>query len=238
MVEVRRDLWRSSGPTVPVQLEQVPRTMSSWVLSISTVGNSSTSLGNVWPLKGKKHFHVFRWNILVLNVCLLPFVLSASTSEKSLASPSVIFPNKVGYTLSSGSHLAGFLTIPAFVRSITKIRVNPTAAFPMNYAVSPQYLFYTYKVTKLLIWLMGKPDFDLPVLMPVHYIFLPRHFRVEGRRVMNLTIKNSVLWANRAVCPWLWIFIYIFFLLEYTGESEHNTVTSGANYRKYVIVFV
>jgi len=89
--------------------------------------------------------------------------------------------------------LAGFLTTPAFVRSITKIRVNPTAAFPMNQAVSPQYLFYTYQETKLLTWLMGKLDFYMPVLIPVHYIFLPRHFRVKGRRVINLTIKISVL---------------------------------------------
>jgi len=46
---------------------------------------------------------------------------------------------------------------------------------------------------------MEKLDFDLPVFIPVHHHLSPRHFRVRGRNVMHVAIKNLLLWEDRAV---------------------------------------
>lgn len=73
----------------------LPRTMSSWVLNISTGGDSTTSLANLchpWNLAHlDKYFLVFRWNLMVFNLCPLPLGIPVGTTKNSL-SPFSSFP--------------------------------------------------------------------------------------------------------------------------------------------------
>jgi len=64
----------------------LPGTMSRWLLSISKVGDSTTSLGNLCQCSVtftvKKHFLTFRGNLLCFSLSPSPLVLG--TTEKSL----------------------------------------------------------------------------------------------------------------------------------------------------------
>ncbi|XP_068775232.1 uncharacterized protein [Struthio camelus] len=81
----------------------LPRIASRRVLNISSQGDSTTSLGNLFPcsvtLTGKKFFLVFSWNCVCFSLCPLPLVLSLGTTEKSLAPSSRHPPFRQFYTL-------------------------------------------------------------------------------------------------------------------------------------------
>ena len=83
--------WRPSRPTSP--FHRLPRTTSSQVLSISTDGDSTDSLGNLCQclttLTRKKCFLVFRWNFVCFNLCPVPLAPSVGTPEKCLAPSSL-----------------------------------------------------------------------------------------------------------------------------------------------------
>lgn len=72
---------------MPLQGQLQPRTVTRWVLSISKGGDSTTSLGNLCQcsvtLIVKKHFPMFRENLLCFSLCPSPPVLG-TTEEKSL----------------------------------------------------------------------------------------------------------------------------------------------------------
>ena len=69
-----------------VSLSWLLRTSSSWVLSISKDGDSTTSLGNLvcclTPLLVRKCFLALSWDFMCFNLCPLPLVLPVGTSEK------------------------------------------------------------------------------------------------------------------------------------------------------------
>ena len=74
MAEVGRDLWRSSGPTLPAQSRVnhswLLRTVSSQLFNISKEGDPTTSLGNLLQcsvcLTVKKRFLILKKNFLIL----------------------------------------------------------------------------------------------------------------------------------------------------------------------------
>ena len=75
--------WRSR-----VTYCRLHRNLSRQVLNISGEGDSTASLGSLFPcsitLRRKKFFLMFRRNFLCFSLCPLPLVLSLGTTEKSL----------------------------------------------------------------------------------------------------------------------------------------------------------
>lgn len=84
--EVCRDFWRSPGPSTLSSATQhkFPRPMSSWLLRISKVRDSTTSLGKLcWcsvTLTVKKSFLIFRGHLLCSDLGPLPLVLLLGTT--------------------------------------------------------------------------------------------------------------------------------------------------------------
>ena len=99
MVEVGRDLWRSSGPTPCSSRDSqswLPSTMSRWLLSISKGGDSTASLGKLcWGSVThavNKCFLVFRGNHLCFSLCSLPLVLHWGPLERVCLHPLCTLP--------------------------------------------------------------------------------------------------------------------------------------------------
>jgi len=91
MLGVGRDLCGSSIPTpLPKQghLKQGAKDLVQAGFECLQ-RESTTPLGSLFQcsvtLRVKKFFLLFRWNFLCFSLCLLPLVLSQSTTEKSLA---------------------------------------------------------------------------------------------------------------------------------------------------------
>ena len=76
MVEVGRDLWRSSSPSPCSSRVTFPRIVCRWLLNISKEGDATTSVGNVFQssvtLSVKKFLHMFRQTFLCFDLCPLP----------------------------------------------------------------------------------------------------------------------------------------------------------------------
>ena len=68
-------------------------------LNISSEGDSTTSLGNLFQSSVthtvKRFFLIFRWNFLCISFCPLPLVLSLGTTEKNLFHPLGTFPSDI-----------------------------------------------------------------------------------------------------------------------------------------------
>jgi len=96
MVEVGRDLGRSSGPTPCSSraiYSQSPRTMFRWLLSICKDGDSTTSLGNLCQclatLTVKKCFLIFRQSLLCF--IFVPIAFGPVTGHHWKAPGSILF---------------------------------------------------------------------------------------------------------------------------------------------------
>lgn len=104
-LEVRRGLWSSFHPTLPPQHSQLEpfSTRSRELLNISTVGDSTTSLGNLSQcsitLTVKKCPLMFRGILPWFRLCPLPPALPLGSTEQSLALSSLHPPCRYLYLL-------------------------------------------------------------------------------------------------------------------------------------------
>lgn len=86
-----------------VPCSKLHRKASRWILNIFKEGNSTTSLGSLFQcsvtLKVKKLSFMFVWNFLCYSLCPLSFVLSLSTTKKSLGPHTRPLPIRYFYVL-------------------------------------------------------------------------------------------------------------------------------------------
>lgn len=106
IVEVRRDLWKWSSLTPPVQsrviYSRLLRAVSSWVLIISEGGDSKICLPSLLqylyhPSPVKPFFLLFTCSFLYVSLCMLPLVLLLGATKKSLAPSSLLSPIRYLY---------------------------------------------------------------------------------------------------------------------------------------------
>jgi len=104
MLQVGRDLWRSSGPSpgssraTYSQLSKIPFRQ---FFNISTEGDSTSSVGSLYQcsvtLRVRKHFLTFRGNLLCFCLCPLPLTchwapLKSQMQQLSLCIPPSTLP--------------------------------------------------------------------------------------------------------------------------------------------------